>query len=70
MNTSTATARALVSALLAAGVRDVVVSPGSRSAPLTYAVAEATAAGLLDVRVRIDEREAGFLALGIAKGRR
>lgn len=70
MNTSTATARALVSALLAAGVRDVVVSPGSRSAPLTYAVAEAAAAGLLDVRVRIDEREAGFLALGIAKGRR
>lgn len=70
MNTSTATARALVSALLAAGVRDVVIAPGSRSAPLTYAVAEAAAAGLLDVRVRIDEREAGFLALGIAKGRR
>ena len=70
MNISTATARALVSALLTSGVRDVVISPGSRSAPLTYAVAEAAAAGLLDVRVRIDEREAGFLALGIAKGRR
>ena len=70
MNISTATARALVSALLTSGVRDVVISPGSRSAPLTYAVAEAAAAGLFDVRVRIDEREAAFLALGIAKGLR
>lgn len=70
MNISTTTARALVSALLTSGVRDVVISPGSRSAPLTYAVAEAAAAGLLDVRVRIDEREAAFLALGIAKGLR
>ncbi|GAA4284725.1 2-succinyl-5-enolpyruvyl-6-hydroxy-3-cyclohexene- 1-carboxylic-acid synthase [Brevibacterium daeguense] len=70
MNHSTATARALLLALRRLGVRDVVVSPGSRSAPLTYALAQLDAAGLVRVRVRIDEREAAFLALGIAKGLR
>jgi 2-succinyl-5-enolpyruvyl-6-hydroxy-3-cyclohexene-1-carboxylate synthase len=64
---STDTARTLVSQLLAHGVRDVVIAPGSRSAPLAIAFAQAEQAGLLCVHVRIDERDAGFLALGLAK---
>ncbi|MFV0425570.1 MAG: 2-succinyl-5-enolpyruvyl-6-hydroxy-3-cyclohexene-1-carboxylic-acid synthase [Beutenbergiaceae bacterium] len=62
-------ARELVTALVAQGVRDVVLAPGSRSAPLAYALAAAEAAGWLRVHVRIDERVAGFVALGIARSR-
>lgn len=47
------------------GVRHVVVSPGSRSQALALAAAEFERAGLLTLSVRIDERSAGFLALGI-----
>ncbi|NOW02052.1 2-succinyl-5-enolpyruvyl-6-hydroxy-3-cyclohexene-1-carboxylic-acid synthase [Isoptericola chiayiensis] len=61
-------ARALVADLAAQGVRDVVLAPGSRSAPLAYALAEADAAGLLRLHVRIDERSAAFLALGLSRG--
>lgn len=69
-------ARVLLQALVAQGLREVVLAPGSRSAPLAYAVAEAArrdggrdpAAPPLDVHVRIDERDAGFLALGLARG--
>ena len=64
---ATAMARALVTALAAAGVRDVVLAPGSRSAPVAYAVADAERAGWLRAHVRVDERGAGFLALGLAK---
>ncbi|MEZ0485391.1 2-succinyl-5-enolpyruvyl-6-hydroxy-3-cyclohexene-1-carboxylic-acid synthase [Fibrella aquatica] len=46
------------------GLRDVVVSPGSRSAPLTLAVARHPG---LRVRVVPDERVAGFTALGMAQ---
>ncbi|WP_138501592.1 2-succinyl-5-enolpyruvyl-6-hydroxy-3-cyclohexene-1-carboxylic-acid synthase [Spirosoma lacussanchae] len=46
------------------GITDVLVSPGSRSAPLTLAVARHPA---LRVRVMADERAAGFVALGIAQ---
>lgn len=67
---STAVARAVVRALTAAGVRDVVICPGSRSAPLTYALAQAAGAGRIGTFVRIDERSAAFLALGLAKGHR
>jgi 2-succinyl-5-enolpyruvyl-6-hydroxy-3-cyclohexene-1-carboxylate synthase len=49
------------------GVRDVVVCPGSRSQALALAAAEFERAGLLTLRVRIDERSAGFLALGLAR---
>ena len=48
------------------GVRDVVLCPGSRSQALALAAAEFERAGLLRLRVRIDERSAGFLALGLA----
>ena len=61
-------ARELVAELIAQGVRHVVLSPGSRSAPLAYAAYCADRAGLLTVHVKIDERGAGFLALGLAKG--
>jgi 2-succinyl-5-enolpyruvyl-6-hydroxy-3-cyclohexene-1-carboxylate synthase len=59
-------ARIAVAALLDAGVRSVVVAPGSRAAPMAYALAEADAAGRVELLVRIDERSAGFTALGLA----
>lgn len=46
------------------GITDVIVCPGSRSAPLTLAVARHPK---LRVRVMADERSAGFVALGIAQ---
>ncbi|GAA2217326.1 2-succinyl-5-enolpyruvyl-6-hydroxy-3-cyclohexene- 1-carboxylic-acid synthase [Promicromonospora sukumoe] len=63
-----AAARALIADLITRGVRDVVLAPGSRSAPLAYALAESADAGRLTLHVRVDERDAGFLALGLAKG--
>ncbi|MFI6425494.1 2-succinyl-5-enolpyruvyl-6-hydroxy-3-cyclohexene-1-carboxylic-acid synthase [Promicromonospora sp. NPDC050880] len=63
-----ASARALVAALVRQGVQDVVLAPGSRSAPLAYAVAEAADAGRVTLHVRVDERDAAFLALGLSKG--
>ncbi len=59
-------ARMAVAALLGTGVRYVVVAPGSRSAPMAYALAEADTAGRVELLVRIDERDAGFTALGLA----
>ena len=53
-------------ALVDGGVQHVVVSPGSRSAPMAYALAEASAQGRVELLVRIDERSAGFTALGLA----
>ncbi|WP_341361295.1 2-succinyl-5-enolpyruvyl-6-hydroxy-3-cyclohexene-1-carboxylic-acid synthase [Georgenia sp. M64] len=67
MEPSTGTARELVTALVAGGVHDVVLSPGSRSAPLAYALQSAARAGWLTLHVRIDERSAGFVALGLAR---
>ncbi len=45
------------------GLRDVVLCPGSRSTPLALAC---TARSELRVHVRIDERSAGFFAIGRA----
>lgn len=66
---SFANVNALWGALLAgtlerAGVRAAVISPGSRSTPLTVALAASK--GIRTVPV-LDERSAGFLALGMAK---
>jgi 2-succinyl-5-enolpyruvyl-6-hydroxy-3-cyclohexene-1-carboxylate synthase len=66
-SSATALARAVVSALLSVGVREVVLAPGSRNAPLSFAVWEADRAGLLRLHARIDERSAGFLALGLTR---
>ena len=62
-----ADARSLVAALLAESVREVVLCPGSRSAPLAEALADAADAGRLRLRVVLDERSAGFIALGAAR---
>ena len=62
-----ADARSLVAALLAEGVREVVLCPGSRSAPLADALADAADAGRMRLRVVLDERSAGFIALGAAR---
>lgn len=67
MNPSTALATVLVDEWVRCGVREVVLSPGSRSAPLAYAVRAAERAGRLRLHVRVDERSAAFLALGLAK---
>ena len=67
MNPSTAVARRLVNALVEAGVEHVVYCPGSRDAPIGYALADAETAGWLRVYVRLDERSAGFVALGVGR---
>ena len=66
MNPSTVQARAIVDELARCGVTDAVLCPGSRNAPLAFALHAADAAGLLRLHVRIDERTAAFLALGLA----
>jgi 2-succinyl-5-enolpyruvyl-6-hydroxy-3-cyclohexene-1-carboxylate synthase len=67
VNPATALATVLVDELLRAGLSDAVVAPGSRSAPLALALHEAMRERRLRLHVRIDERSAAFLALGIAK---
>jgi 2-succinyl-5-enolpyruvyl-6-hydroxy-3-cyclohexene-1-carboxylate synthase len=57
-------ARTYVDELARAGVRDVCIAPGSRSTPLVLAVA---ADERLRTFVQLDERSAGFFALGIGK---
>lgn len=57
---------ALLDEFVRLGVRDIVLSPGSRSQALALAAAEFERIGLVRLRVRIDERVGGFLALGIA----
>lgn len=57
-------ASVLVETLSRAGVRRAVVSPGSRSTPLTLAFARHSGFEAIPV---LDERSAGFFALGIAK---
>ncbi|WP_152351745.1 2-succinyl-5-enolpyruvyl-6-hydroxy-3-cyclohexene-1-carboxylic-acid synthase [Brachybacterium subflavum] len=53
--------------LVALGVRHTAISPGSRSAPLVYALEDPEIAGRLEAHVRIDERAAAFTALGISR---
>lgn len=61
---SFAFASLLLERFVAAGMRAVVVSPGSRSTPLALAAARARE---ITVHVMLDERAAGFFALGISK---
>ncbi|MEI6254988.1 MAG: thiamine pyrophosphate-binding protein, partial [Mycobacteriaceae bacterium] len=68
MNPSTTQARVVVDELIRGGVREVVLCPGSRNAPLAFALADADRAGRLRLHVRIDERTAGYLAIGLAVG--
>jgi len=69
-NNSTELAEALVSAILKIGTQHVVICPGSRSAPLSWQFAALAADNRITLHTRIDEREAGFLALGLAKATR
>src|SRR5689334_2431284 len=66
VNPSTAQARVVVDELIRGGVRDVVLCPGSRNAPLAFALQDADRAGRIRLHVRIDERTAGYLAIGLA----
>lgn len=59
-------AQVVVDELARCGVTDAVLCPGSRNAPLAFALQAADDAGRLRLHVRIDERTAGFLALGLA----
>ncbi|RZS79034.1 2-succinyl-5-enolpyruvyl-6-hydroxy-3-cyclohexene-1-carboxylate synthase [Motilibacter rhizosphaerae] len=67
MTPATALAEVVVDELVRGGVQEAVLSPGSRSAPLAYALHRADAERRLRLHVRIDERSAGFLALGLAR---
>ena len=58
----------IVDELVRNDVRHVVLSPGSRNAALAMALHDAAEAGTLTLHVRIDERVAGFLALGLSRG--
>ena len=65
--TPAAPLRAIVETLVAGGVRDVVICPGSRSTPLALALRASPA---LRCYVHLDERAGAFFALGAAKGAR
>lgn len=67
MNASTSLARTIVRQIIEAGITDVVISPGSRNAPLSLAFNAAAAQKLITVHIRIDERTAAFFALGLIK---
>lgn len=58
---------AFVDELVRVDVKDVVISPGSRSTPIAILMAEHPD---LNVHINIDERSAGFFALGMAKAKR
>jgi 2-succinyl-5-enolpyruvyl-6-hydroxy-3-cyclohexene-1-carboxylate synthase len=63
-NRNTALASAMVEELARCGVRQAAVSPGSRSTPIALALWRAPA---IEVTVVLDERSAGFFALGAAQ---
>ncbi len=64
-SSATEFAAAVLGEFVRLGVRHIVLSPGSRSQALALAAAEFERAGLVSLTVRIDERGAGFLALGV-----
>jgi 2-succinyl-5-enolpyruvyl-6-hydroxy-3-cyclohexene-1-carboxylate synthase len=70
VNPSTAFATVLADEFARCGLREVVVAPGSRSAPLAMAFWALERAGRVRLHVRIDERSASFTALGLAKASR
>lgn len=63
-NTNTAAAWVLAETLVRCGLRHAVISPGSRSTPLTIALAGHESVEAVPV---LDERSAGFFALGLAR---
>ncbi len=67
MNPSTALAVTLADELIRCGMADAVLAPGSRSAPLAMELFARAQRGDVRLHVRIDERSAAYLALGLAK---
>ncbi|MCP2301719.1 2-succinyl-5-enolpyruvyl-6-hydroxy-3-cyclohexene-1-carboxylic-acid synthase [Actinokineospora globicatena] len=67
MNPSTAMATVVVDELVRNDVRQVVLCPGSRNAPVAFALFEAANRGELTLHVRVDERSAGYFALGLGR---
>ncbi len=65
-NVNSLWASVLVETLARSGVTQAVISPGSRSTPLTLAIA---AHGQIEAIPALDERSAAFFALGLAKQR-
>jgi len=63
-NRNTALASAMVEELARCGVRNAALAPGSRSTPLALALWRQPA---IDIAVIVDERSAGFFALGAAQ---
>ncbi|QRY61739.1 2-succinyl-5-enolpyruvyl-6-hydroxy-3-cyclohexene-1-carboxylic-acid synthase [Gordonia sp. PDNC005] len=66
MNPSTLQARVIVDEMIRGGIGEAVLCPGSRNAPLAFALHAAHQQGRLRLHVRIDERSAGYLAVGLA----
>ncbi|MGO3252718.1 2-succinyl-5-enolpyruvyl-6-hydroxy-3-cyclohexene-1-carboxylic-acid synthase [Microbacterium gubbeenense] len=64
---ATEAACVLLDALVTLGVRHLIVSPGSRSQALALAAAELERQQRITLHVRLDERSAGFTALGIGR---
>ena len=64
---NTVWARTFLGALASAGVKEICVAPGSRSTPLVLAAVEDGRFRLFSV---LDERSAGFFALGIGRAAR
>lgn len=62
---STRFAFSLLGGLIRHGVQDIVVAPGARSQALALAAEQLARLGHVRLHVRIDERAAGFLALGL-----
>ncbi|WP_281242030.1 2-succinyl-5-enolpyruvyl-6-hydroxy-3-cyclohexene-1-carboxylic-acid synthase [Marininema mesophilum] len=58
---------AFVDELVMSGVTEVIISPGSRSTPLAMVMANHPG---LNIKMHVDERSAGFFALGLAKASR
>ena len=67
LNPSTALAVTLADELIRCGMTEAVLAPGSRSAPLAMELFARAQRGDLRLHVRIDERSAAYLALGLAK---
>ena len=56
----------LAAILLAKGIDDIIISPGSRNGPLTHTFA---GSGLFNCRSIVDERSAAYFALGLAQAK-
>lgn len=59
-------AQLLVNKFIDFGIRNFVISPGSRNGAISLALAAASDKKLINLAVRLDERSAAFVALGMA----